>query len=68
MKFYDFVQYLKRLYPKTIIFVKCGAFFNVIGKDAIIVEEIFNLKRTCFSKGICKCGIPVQYWQTNSEK
>lgn len=68
MKFYNFIENLKSLYPETIIFVKCGAFFNVIGKDAIMAEDIFELKRTCFAKGICKCGIPVQYWQTNSEK
>ena len=68
MSFYDFVQTLKAKNPNKLIFVRCGVFFTCIGKDAIIAEKILGLKRTCFSKQICKCGIPALYTEKNLEK
>lgn len=58
MKFYKFVEELRKLHPNKIIMIKVGAFFNSIGKDAIVLEHKLGLKRTCFAKGICKTGIP----------
>lgn len=40
-------------------------FFNSCGRDAIILEKVFNLKRTCFTKGVCKVGLPVSYIKEN---
>ena len=68
MSFYDFVQTLKAKNPNKLIFVRCGVFFTCIGKDAIIAEKILRLKRTCFSKQICKCGMPAIYTEKNLEK
>ena len=68
MNFYEFAEILKRQNPKKIVFIKTGAFFNCIGRDAIIAEKYLGLKRTCFAKGICKCGMPVQYWRMHIEK
>lgn len=68
MSFYNFVQSLKAKNPNKIIFVRCGVFFTCIGKDAIIAEKILRLKRTCFSKQICKCGIPAIYTEKNLDK
>lgn len=61
MSFYQFVQELKEENPNKVIFVKTGAFFNCIGKDAIIAENVLGLRRTCFAKGLCKCGWPVKF-------
>lgn len=41
-----------------IVLVKCGIFFVGIGKDAIILNKIFNIKMTCVKRGICRVGIP----------
>ena len=48
-----------------IIMIKTGAFFNSIGRDAIILEKILGLKRSCFGKGICKVGFPESYLNKN---
>ena len=61
MSFYDFVKKLKSKHPNKIIFVKCGVFFVCIGEDALIASEVLGLKRTCFSKQICRCGMPVTF-------
>ena len=50
-----------------IIMIKTGAFFNSIGRDAIILEKILGLKRSCFGKGICKVGFPESYLNKNLE-
>ena len=67
MNFYEFAEILKKQNPNKIVIIKTGAFFNCIGKDAIIAEKQLGLKRTCFAKGICKCGMPVQYWRKHIE-
>lgn len=67
MNFYEFAEILKKQNPNKIVFIKTGAFFNCIGKDAIIAEKQLGLKRTCFAKGICKCGMPVQYRRKHIE-
>ena len=38
MKFYEFIESLQSLNPNKIIMIKTGAFFNSIGRDAIILE------------------------------
>ena len=43
-------------------------FFNSIGKDAIILEKVLELKRTCVTKGICKVGLPTNYVRENFSK
>ena len=68
MSFYELVQTLKAKNPNKLIFVRCGVFFTCIGKDAIIAEKILGLRRTCFSKQICKCGIPALYTEKNLDK
>jgi len=68
LNFYDFVKAIKVKHPNKIVFVRCGVFFTCIGEDAIIAEKILGLKRTCFSKQICKCGIPALYTEKNLDK
>ncbi len=59
MKFYEFIENLRKLNPDKMIMIKTGAFFNSVGRDAIILEHILGLKRTCFAKGVCKVGVSV---------
>ncbi len=67
MKFYEFIENLRKLNPDKIIMIKTGAFFNSVGRDAIILEYTLGLKRTCFAKGLCKVGVPVAHFKENLE-
>lgn len=68
IKFYEFIEYLQKENPDKVVMVKSGAFFNAIGRDAIILEKVLGFKRTCHAKLLCKCGIPVSYVRENIEK
>ena len=68
MSFYDFVKRIKSRNKDKITFVKCGVFFVCIGEDALIASEVLGLKKTCFSKQICKCGMPVSEVVNNLQK
>ena len=68
MKFYEFIEFLQKENPDKVIMVKSGAFFNAIGRDAIILERVFGFKRTCHARFLCKCGLPVSYVRENLEK
>lgn len=68
MKFYESVLELQKLNKNKVVFVKSGVFFNSIGKDAIILEKVLELKRTCVTKGICKVGLPTNYVRENFSK
>lgn len=68
MKFYKFIEHLKKENPNKIVMVKNGAFFNAIGTDAIVLERILGFKRTCHARFLCKCGMPVSYVKENMEK
>ena len=68
MKFYEFIEYLQKENLDKVIMVKSGAFFNAIGRDAIILERVLGFKRTCHAKFLCKCGLPVSYVRENMGK
>ena len=61
MKFLELVKMLKNKEENknVIVLVKCGAFFIAIGKDAIWLSKVFNLKTTCITNYVCKIGIPI---------
>ncbi len=59
MKFLEEVEKLQEEYKGYIILVKCGIFFNAVGRDAIILHEMFGLHLICMKEGMCKCGIAV---------
>src|SRR5574344_2026324 len=61
MKFLDIVEELQKVKENEgkIIIVRCGAFFVGIGKDALVLSTLLNLKTTCIKRKICKVGIPL---------
>jgi len=59
MKFYDIVRKLQKENEGYIILVRCGIFYNAIGKDAVFMQEKFGLGTICIKNEICKNGIPV---------
>ena len=59
MKFLDIVDKLQKENKGCIVFIRCGIFFSAVGKDAVLVNRLFNLKPVCMQENMCKCGIPV---------
>ena len=59
MKFYDLVKKLQNENEGYIILVRCGIFYNAIGKDAVFMQEKFGLGTICIKSETCKNGIPV---------
>ena len=68
IKYREIIEKMQKENPNKIIMIKIGAFYNSIGRDAIILEKILGLKRSCFGKGICKVGFPETYLNKNIEK
>lgn len=60
MRFLEKVEQLQKENKGYIVFVKCGIFFNVIGKDAVILHELCDFMPICIKEKICKCGIPIK--------
>ena len=60
MKFNEKVRLLKKKVGDKILFVQNGNFYIAIGRDAVLLHELFNLKCTCFIKYLCKVGVPVK--------
>ena len=42
------------------IICNTGSFYIAIGKDAILLNKIANLKLSCLKPEICKVGFPIQ--------
>lgn len=59
MKFYEIVQNIQKENEGYIILVRCGIFYNAIGKDAVFMQEKFGLGTICLKDHICKNGISV---------
>ena len=60
MKFNEKVRLLKKKEGDKILFVQNGNFYIAIGRDAVLLHKLFNLKCTCFIKYLCKVGVPVK--------
>ena len=60
MKWSDIMQKLQNQNPNKVVLMKNGIFFTAIGKDAILLNKLLELKLTCFSSKICKVGFPIK--------
>lgn len=62
MKFLDIVKKIQNL-PENegyLVLVRCGIFFDAIGKDGVILAEQFGFNPICLKEKLCKCAIPVK--------
>ena len=59
MKLMDTYLELRHKYKDYVIIIKNGNFYNVIGSDCYILEEMFNYKKVKISNSI-KVGFPLR--------
>ena len=57
-KLYDKYEILKNNNASMIYLFECGNFYIALDSDAIVMNEMFNLKLTKFSNVCDKCGFP----------
>ena len=60
MKMVEQMEKLQQQNLGTIILVKNGIFFVAIGKDAIMLHKMLELKLTCMKQELCKVGFLVK--------
>lgn len=68
MTFSNKIFELQEKYPQDVILIKNGIFFIAVGKDALFLNKIINLKCTCFGNEICKVGFLVKSAELYIEK
>ncbi len=59
MSFKEMIEGLKEQNEGNTILIRNGQFYIAIGNDALFLHRLLGLKCTCFSKGVCKVGIPI---------
>ena len=62
MKYIDLVKNLQNSEKNKgyIVIIKSGIFFVGIGKDAIILNKLLNLKLICMKDNLCKVGFQIK--------
>ena len=58
MKFYEMIKILQNKNNGRIVICNSGGFYIALGKDAIKMNEILDLKLTCHKNEVCKVGFP----------
>lgn len=58
MKLIDIYRVNKEKYPKYVIMIKCGNFYEVYGEEVYIINNLFNYKIKDFN-GINRVGFPL---------
>ena len=61
MRYLRKIEELKKENEDRILLARCGVFMIAIGKDAIVLSKEFGFKKTCFTEGVCRIGIPLTY-------
>ena len=62
MKFLEIVKKLQNLEENEgyLVLVRCGIFFDAIGKGGVILAERFGFNPICMKEKLCKCAVPVK--------
>lgn len=68
MRFSEMVEELKNENECKIIFINSGAFYIAIEDDAVLLHKELGLKCSCFQKGTCKVGVPINSLDSYLEK
>lgn len=59
MGFSKMMELLQIKNKGKIVICNCGNFYISVGKDAILLNQLLNLKLSCFKPEVCKIGFPI---------
>ena len=59
MGFSQMMELLQEKNKGKIVLCSNGGFYVAIGKDAVMLQELLNLKVSCFKPEVCKIGFPI---------
>ena len=59
MSFSIMMELLQEKNKGKIVFCNTGNFYIAIGKDAVILNKLLDLKVSCFKPEMCKVGFPI---------
>ena len=59
MGFSRMIELLQLKNKGKIVICNAGNFYIAVGKDAVLLNNLLNLKVTCFRTEICKVGFPI---------
>ena len=59
MGFSKMIELLQEKDKGKIILINAGSFYIARGKDAILLNNLFNLKLNCLETEVCKVGFPI---------
>ena len=59
MGFSKMIEFLQKKNKGKIVLCNLGNFYVGIGKDAVLLNKILDLKVSCFKPEICKVGFPI---------
>ena len=68
MSFSKMMELLQIKNKGKIVFVNAGNFYIAVGKDAVLLHKILDLKTTCMKPEICKAGFPINSLEKYTEK
>ena len=68
MSFSKMMELLQIKHKNKIVLCNAGEFYIAIGKDAILLSNILNLKLTCLKPEVCKVGFPITALEKYTEK
>ena len=59
MSFKPMMELLQTKNKGKIVIENNGNFYIAVGKDAVALNDLLDLKVTCFSPEVCKAGFPI---------
>ena len=60
MSFSKMMELLQRKNKGKVVMCNAGNFYIAIGKDAVLLNKLLDLKVTCFKTEVCKVGFPIE--------
>ena len=68
MGFSKMMELLQQKNKGKIVFCNTGNFYIAIGKDAVLLNNLIDLKLSCLKQEICKVGFPINALEKYVEK
>lgn len=59
MRYHERIKFIKEHAKDDLILTQAGNFYIAVGRDAVFLSKLLNFKCTCFTKGMCKVGFPI---------